>query len=130
MNTQKTIEIIVDFRKYTALLLPITTVYSFCLLATTTTEDLMWEPSNTPITKMAKQRMYFLGQLKKFDLPTRMMIQFYAMIIESILTSSITMWFAAPPSETDSDCRVWCTLLRSGLATDYHPSKTQRPPGH
>lgn len=74
MNTQKTIEIIVDFRKYTALLLPITTVYSFCLLATTTTEDLMWEPSNTPITKMAKQRMYFLGQLKKFDLPTRMMI--------------------------------------------------------
>uniref|UniRef100_A0A3P9DS28 Asteroid domain-containing protein n=1 Tax=Maylandia zebra TaxID=106582 RepID=A0A3P9DS28_9CICH len=35
--------------------------------------------------------MYFLRQLKKFNLPTPTMMQFYTAIIESILTSSITV---------------------------------------
>ncbi|KAK3569850.1 hypothetical protein QTP86_006063 [Hemibagrus guttatus] len=39
--------------------------------------------------------MYFLRQLKKFLLPAKMLVNFYTTIIESILTSSITVWFAA-----------------------------------
>ena len=39
--------------------------------------------------------MYFLRQLKKFNLPKTMMVHFYTCIIESILTSSITIWYAA-----------------------------------
>ncbi|KAK3565993.1 hypothetical protein QTP86_024210 [Hemibagrus guttatus] len=46
-------------------------------------------------TKKAQQRMYFLWQLKKFLLPVKMLVNFYTAIIESILTSSITVWFAA-----------------------------------
>ncbi|KAK7929774.1 hypothetical protein WMY93_006169 [Mugilogobius chulae] len=38
--------------------------------------------------------MYFLRQLKKAKLPVQMMVQFYTAIIESILTSSITVWYA------------------------------------
>ncbi|KAK7933099.1 hypothetical protein WMY93_003995 [Mugilogobius chulae] len=37
--------------------------------------------------------MYFLRQLKKVKLPAQMLVQFYTAIIESILTSSITVWY-------------------------------------
>uniref|UniRef100_A0A669BCS7 Reverse transcriptase domain-containing protein n=1 Tax=Oreochromis niloticus TaxID=8128 RepID=A0A669BCS7_ORENI len=101
LNAQKTVEIIVDFRKHTAPLPPIiltgtliTSVDSFRFLGTTITQDLKWAPTITSVIKKAQQRMYFLRQLKKFNLPTRTMMQFYTAIIESILTSSITVWYA------------------------------------
>ncbi|KAK7904065.1 hypothetical protein WMY93_016672 [Mugilogobius chulae] len=53
LNAQKTVEMIVDFRKVTA-----------------------------------------PPQLKKAKLPVQMMVQFYTATIESILTSSITVWYA------------------------------------
>ena len=40
------------------------------------------------LTKKAQQRMHFLRQLKKFNLPKSMMVHFYTSVIESILTSS------------------------------------------
>uniref|UniRef100_A0A669DSV3 Reverse transcriptase domain-containing protein n=1 Tax=Oreochromis niloticus TaxID=8128 RepID=A0A669DSV3_ORENI len=101
LNAQKTVEIIVDFRKHIAPPPPIiltdtliTSVDSFCFLGTTITQDLKWEPTITSVIKKAQQRMYFLRQLKKFNLPTWTMMQFYTAIIESILTSSITVWYA------------------------------------
>uniref|UniRef100_A0A3P9CX82 NACHT domain-containing protein n=1 Tax=Maylandia zebra TaxID=106582 RepID=A0A3P9CX82_9CICH len=101
LNAQKTVEIIVDFRKHTAPLppiiltdTPITSVDSFRFLGTTITQELKWEPTIISVIKKAQQRMYFLRQLKKFNLPTRTMMQFYTAIIESILTSSITVWYA------------------------------------
>ncbi|CAI5671781.1 unnamed protein product [Oreochromis niloticus] len=56
--------------------------------------DLKWEPTITSVMKKAQQRMYFLRQLNKFSLSTRTMMQVYTAIIESILTSSITVWYA------------------------------------
>ncbi|KAK7933319.1 hypothetical protein WMY93_004215 [Mugilogobius chulae] len=53
-------------------------------------DDLNWEPSISYLIKKAQQRMYFLRQLKK----AKLMVQFYTAIIESILTSSITVWYA------------------------------------
>ncbi|KAK7922245.1 hypothetical protein WMY93_009147 [Mugilogobius chulae] len=101
LNAQKTVEMIVDFRKVTALSpplaltdSPITTVDSIRFLGTTITQDLKWEPSISSLIKKAQQRMYFLRQLKKAKLPAQMMVQFYTSIIESILTSSITVWYA------------------------------------
>ncbi len=101
-NAQKTVEMIVDFRKTTApqpppLTMtgaPITTVDSFRFLGTTITQDLKWEPTISSLIKKAQQRMYFLRQLRKAKLPAQMMVQFYTAIIESILTSSITVWYA------------------------------------
>uniref|UniRef100_A0A1A8CJ36 Reverse transcriptase domain-containing protein n=2 Tax=Nothobranchius kadleci TaxID=1051664 RepID=A0A1A8CJ36_NOTKA len=101
LNAQKTVEMIVDFRKVTAPSLPlvltdtpVTTVDSFRFLGTTITHDLRWEPSISSLIKKAQQRMYFLRQLKKAKLPAQMMVQFYTAIIESILTSSIAVWYA------------------------------------
>uniref|UniRef100_A0A3P9HQA2 Reverse transcriptase domain-containing protein n=1 Tax=Oryzias latipes TaxID=8090 RepID=A0A3P9HQA2_ORYLA len=102
LNTQKTVEMIVDFRRVTApsppLTLsdsPITLVDSVRFLGTTITQDLKWEPCICSLLKKAQQRMYFLRQLKKARLPAQMMVQFYTAIIESILTSSITVWYTS-----------------------------------
>ncbi|TWW68283.1 hypothetical protein D4764_19G0000810 [Takifugu flavidus] len=67
---------------------------SFRFLGTTITRDLKWEPTISSLIKKAQQRMFFLRQLRKLKLPPRMLAQFYTAIIESILTSSITVWFA------------------------------------
>uniref|UniRef100_A0AAV2IZI5 Alkylated DNA repair protein AlkB homologue 8 N-terminal domain-containing protein n=1 Tax=Knipowitschia caucasica TaxID=637954 RepID=A0AAV2IZI5_KNICA len=101
LNAQKTVEMIVDFRKSTVpppppsvMDSPITSVESFRFLGTTITQDLKWEPTISSRIKKAQQRMYFLWQLRKAKLPAQMLVQFYTAIIESILTSSITVWFA------------------------------------
>ncbi|TWW53951.1 putative RNA-directed DNA polymerase from transposon BS [Takifugu flavidus] len=101
LNAQKTVEMIVDFRKVTAPLpplalmdSPITSVDSFRFLGTTITRDLKWEPTISSLIKKAQQRMFFLRQLRKLKLPPRMLAQFYTANIESILTSSITVWYA------------------------------------
>ncbi len=51
---------------------------------------------------LAQQRLYFLRQLRKFNLPQELLIQFYSAIIESVLCSSITVWFG---SATKTDIR-------------------------
>uniref|UniRef100_A0AAV2LES7 Alkylated DNA repair protein AlkB homologue 8 N-terminal domain-containing protein n=1 Tax=Knipowitschia caucasica TaxID=637954 RepID=A0AAV2LES7_KNICA len=109
LNAQKTVEMIVDFRKSTVpppppsvMDSPITSVESFRFLGTTITQDLKWEPTISSLIKKAQQRMYFLRQLRKAKLPAQMLVQFYTATIESILTSSvtssvtssITVWFA------------------------------------
>ncbi len=50
----------------------------------------------------AQQRLYFLRQLRKFNLSEELLIQFYSTIIESVLCMSITVWFS---SATKSDLR-------------------------
>ncbi|XP_062421720.1 myelin-associated glycoprotein-like isoform X2 [Pungitius pungitius] len=71
LNALKT----VDFRNYTAppslLTLcesPVTTLDSFRFLGSIITQDLKWELNISSITKTAQQRMFFLRQLKKFNL--------------------------------------------------------------
>ncbi|KAJ8346762.1 hypothetical protein SKAU_G00281630 [Synaphobranchus kaupii] len=74
---------------------PVATVDSFRFLGTIISRDLKWELNISSLIKKAQQRMFFLRQLKKFNLPRTMMVQFYTSIIESILTFSITTWFPA-----------------------------------
>ncbi len=47
-------------------------------------------------------RLYFLRKLRKFNLTQELLIEFYSAIIESILCTSITVWFS---SATKSDLR-------------------------
>ncbi len=60
--------------------------------------------------KKAQQRLYFLRQLRKFNLPQELLIQFYSAIIESILCTSITVWFS---SATKSDLRRLQRVVRT-----------------
>ncbi len=99
----------IDFRRNLPALPPliimnstVTTVESFRFLGTTISQDLKWDTHTDSIVKKAQQRLYFLHQLKKFNLPQVLLKQFYSAIIETVLCSSITVWFG---SATKTDIR-------------------------
>ncbi len=58
--------------------------------------------------KKDQQRLYFLRQLRKFNLPQELLKQFYSAII--VLCTSITVWFS---SATKSDLRRLRRLVRT-----------------
>ncbi len=98
-----------DFRRNPPALPPltimnstVTAVESFRFLGTTISQDLKWDTNIDSIVKKAQQRLFFLCQLKKFNLPQAHMKQFYSAVIESVLCSSITVWFG---SASKSDIR-------------------------
>ncbi len=105
------IEMIVDFRRQenppalpplTIMNSTATAVESFRLLGTTISQDLKWDNHIESIVKNAQQRLYVLRQLRKFNLPQVLLKQFYSATIESILCTSITVWFSLA---TKSDLR-------------------------
>ncbi len=66
-----------------------TAVESFRLLGTTLSQDLKRDNQIDSIVKKAQlsstsRRFYFLRQLRKFNLPQELLIQFYSAIIESV----------------------------------------------
>ncbi len=98
-----------DFRRNPLALPPLTIMNStvtagesFRFLGTTISQDLKWYHHIGSIVKKAQQRLYFLRQLRKFNLPQELLIQFYSVIIESVLCTSITVWFS---SATKSDLK-------------------------
>ncbi len=87
---------IVDFRRNPPALPPLTimnstviAVESFRFLGTTISQDLKWDNHIEFIVKKAEQKLYFLRQLRKFNLPQELLKQFYSAIIESVLCTSI-----------------------------------------
>uniref|UniRef100_A0A8C1U9X7 Reverse transcriptase domain-containing protein n=1 Tax=Cyprinus carpio TaxID=7962 RepID=A0A8C1U9X7_CYPCA len=117
LNTLKTVEMIVDFRRNPPALLPltimdstVTTVESFRFLGITISQDPKWDIHIDSIVKKAQQRLYFLHQLTEFNLPQELLKQFYSAIIISILCTSITVWFS---SATKSDLRRLQRIVRT-----------------
>ncbi|KAI2666523.1 putative RNA-directed DNA polymerase from transposon BS [Labeo rohita] len=109
LNTLKTVEMIIDFRRNPPPLPPLSimdstvaTVETFKFLGSVISQDLKWVTHINSIVKKAQQRLYFLRQLRKFNLPQELLKQFYSAIIESVLCTSITVWFG---SATKSDIR-------------------------
>ncbi|XP_061135704.1 carbohydrate deacetylase isoform X4 [Syngnathus typhle] len=63
---------------------------TFKFLGTTISRDLKWTGHIDSVRKKAQQRLYFLRQLKKFNLPRELLKTFYTAIIQSVLSTSIT----------------------------------------
>ncbi len=117
LNTLKTMEMIVDFGINPSALPPltimnstVTAVESFRSLGTTISQNLNWDNHIESIVKKAQQRLYFLHQLRRFNLPQELLIQFYSTIVESVLCTSITVWFS---SGTKSDQRRLRRVVRT-----------------
>ncbi len=111
LNTLKTVEMIADFSRthpsprsppLTIMNSTVTAVESFMFLGTSISENLKWDNHIDSIEKKAQQRLYFLRQLRKLNLPQELLIQFYSAIIESVLCTSISVWFSLA---TKSDLR-------------------------
>ena len=84
LNTSKTKEMIVDFRKKKIPVEPLTingavidTVDCFKFLGTTISNTLGWDANVEVTAKKAQQRLFFSRQLKKFGLRREILIQFY-----------------------------------------------------
>ncbi len=129
LNTLKTVVMIVNFRRNPPALPPltimnstVTAVESFRFLGTTLSQDLKWENHIDFIVKKAQQRLYFLHQLRKFNLPQEQLKQFYSAIIESILCTSITVWFS---SATKYDLRRLRRVVRTAAGGTPHPNLTR-----
>ncbi len=110
INTLKTVEIIMDLWRNFSALPPltimnstVTAVESFRLLNLITGHQNFSGPKT-------QQRLYFLRQLRKFNLPQELLIQFYSAIVESVLCTSISVWFS---SATKSDLKRLRWVVRT-----------------
>ncbi len=109
LNKRKTGEMIMNFTRNPPALPPltiinstVTAVESFRFLGTIISQDLKWDNHIDSIIKTA--------QLRKFNLPQELLKQFYSAIIESVLCTSITVWFS---SATKSDLRRLRRVVRT-----------------
>ncbi|KAI3369658.1 hypothetical protein L3Q82_024504, partial [Scortum barcoo] len=99
LNTSKTKELIVDFRKVKREThdpihingMAVERVSSFKFLGTHISENLSWTTNTSSLIKKAHQRLFFLRTLKKNHLSTAILGNFYRCAIESILTNCITV---------------------------------------
>ena len=92
-------------------------VDSFTFLGSTISSDLSWENNTASMVKKGQQRMYFLRQLNKFGISPSILKRFYHAVIESVLTSSITVWFgrASYEEKTQLETLVRCASKIIGL---------------
>ncbi|KAI4875054.1 hypothetical protein NFI96_010051 [Prochilodus magdalenae] len=87
LNTLKTVEMTVDLSRQPSTLIPLTISNSpvpsmdFKFLGTIISPRPELETNINPILKKAEQRMYFLRQLRKLDLPQELLIQFYTAVL-------------------------------------------------
>ncbi|KAI3364792.1 hypothetical protein L3Q82_000987 [Scortum barcoo] len=102
LNTGKTKELIVDFRRNADPHTPIhikgmtvERVNSFKFLGVHISEDLTWITGCSKLVKKAHQRLFFLRTLRKNHLSSDILVNFYHCTIESILTSCITVWYGS-----------------------------------
>ena len=128
LNVSKTKELIVDYRKkqrdghapITIDGTPVERVSSFRFLGVHITEDLTWTHHTRVITKTARQRLFFLRRLRRFNMDSRILCNFYRCTIESILTGCITAWYGS------------CTALNRKtlqrvVKTAQHITRTELP---
>ncbi|XDV45489.1 hypothetical protein PO909_013579, partial [Leuciscus waleckii] len=73
----------------------VSSVDSFRFLGSSISRDLKWSTHIDCVQKKAQQRLYFLRQLRKLNLSKELLITFYSAIIQSVICTSITVWFGS-----------------------------------
>uniref|UniRef100_A0A9J8C8P2 Reverse transcriptase domain-containing protein n=2 Tax=Cyprinus carpio carpio TaxID=630221 RepID=A0A9J8C8P2_CYPCA len=97
LNTQKTKEIIVDFRRTRSH--AHTPIYINGAVVERVEFQVLWHPhlwshNTSTLVKKAQQHLHFLRSLKKVHLNPRILVEFYRCTIESILTNCISVWYS------------------------------------
>ncbi|KAJ8283676.1 hypothetical protein COCON_G00025260 [Conger conger] len=100
LNLDKTKELILDFRKKSPSLQPLVVkgtvverTESYRFLGLQISESLSWAKHTAATVQKAQQRLYFIRLLKKARLGLQPLTQVYRGLVESILTSGITVWY-------------------------------------
>uniref|UniRef100_A0A3P9JKF7 Reverse transcriptase domain-containing protein n=1 Tax=Oryzias latipes TaxID=8090 RepID=A0A3P9JKF7_ORYLA len=102
LNTKKTKEIIVDFRRHSTDPAPlyingerVERVHTFRFLGVVLSNNISWTENITEVIKKAQQRLHFLRVLRKHNLDPSLLTTFYRTSIESLLTYCITVWYGS-----------------------------------
>ncbi len=102
LNTKKTTQIIVDFRKHRTGPAPlyingecVERVHSFRFLCILISADISWTENIMAVCKKAQQRLHFQRILRKYKLNSNLLLSFYRSSIESLLTYCITVWYVS-----------------------------------
>ncbi|KAF7645680.1 hypothetical protein LDENG_00199970, partial [Lucifuga dentata] len=101
LNTSKTKEVIVDFRRTRVDHAPlyingdvVETVSSFRFLGVHISGELTWSVNTNAVMAKAQKRLHFLRVLRKNKLDQRLLVTFYRSTIESVITYCISAWYA------------------------------------
>ena len=70
-------------------------VHTLKYLSLHLTNTLTWQDNTMHTIKKAHQRLYFLRKLKGAGMSTDILKAFYRCVVESILTSCITVWYCS-----------------------------------
>lgn len=70
-------------------------VSSFKFLGTHISADMTWTTNTSSLVKKAHQRLFFLRTLRKNQLSSTILVNFYRCAIESILTNCATVWYGS-----------------------------------
>ncbi|KAI4886591.1 hypothetical protein NFI96_000789 [Prochilodus magdalenae] len=144
LNTAKTVKITVGFRR-SSLALPALTILDRTVMAmesvmameflgTTFTMNLKWDCNISSIIKKAQQRMYFLRQLRKFNLSQELMVQFYTATrtrkrVEKIVTdpshTGHHQFQHLPPGRRFSQMRIKTNQATEKLLPTCHHTHNQ-----
>ncbi len=102
LNTKKTKEMIIDFRKKKTTFSPIVIngeeieiVDEYKYLGTIIDSKLSFTDNTDYIYKKGQQRLYFLRQLNKFYIDKKIMTIFYQTFIQSILVFNFVCWYGS-----------------------------------
>ena len=100
LNTSKTKELIIDFRRQQTLKQPkriklqsIEQVHEYKYLGTIIDDNLSWNSNTDHIYKKSQQRLHFLRCLRQFNVDTTLMTLFYQTFIFPILCFNLLSWF-------------------------------------
>ena len=62
-------------------------------LGVSVSNDLTWTANTTALISKAKQRMYFLRQLKKFNVNRDILTLFYESTVQSVMGFALLVWW-------------------------------------
>ncbi len=107
-----------DIRQTPPALPPLTIMYS--TVATVETFRFQGTTISQNLTPSSQQMLYSLRQLRKFNLTQELLKQFYSVIIESVLCTSITVWFSWAIRRLQKVVRTeWAKGLEKSLWTPH-----------
>ena len=102
LNTKKTNELIIDFRRHSPEPAPlfingeqVERVHSVKYLGVHISDRITWSENITTIIKKARQRLHFLRILRRYNLNSDLLLAFYRSSVESLLTYCIIVWFGS-----------------------------------
>ena len=99
LNTSKTKEMVVDFRRSKATTLPVSiegvnveVVDTYKYLGVLLDNKLDWSANTDAIYKKGQSRLYFLRRLRSFNVCSKLLEMFYQSVVASVLFYAVVCW--------------------------------------